>query len=253
MPRSASLASEAIPWPDRCVFPGPGLAVLLLVLGGVDGGASATAPGCPADAEIRRALALEGAEWQVACKMGQSGEAQMAGFFAAPKPGAPLHLVVAVVRGEHRARVELELAGPEEDAIRKIPAEEWMLSVGPAKISGTDWLQVDVTGRGGEDLFFVQGVVTFFQLENDQLKWVWTGLGDRTEVRFDACRLDTVARFSRAPNGSLVRSRRGYRAFADPGGIDAHLLKEVRSDCVRPPSKRDEFPIIEAPKPPTGQ
>jgi hypothetical protein len=177
----------------------------------------------------------------------------MAGLFAAPEPGAPLHLVVAVARGEHKARAELDLAGPEEDAIRKIPAEEWMLSVGPAKIPGADWLRVDAIGRGGEDLFFAQGVVTFLQFENDQLRWVWTGLGDRAEVRFDACRLDTVARFSRAPNGSLVRSRRGYRAFADPGGIDAQLVKDIRSECVRAPSKRDEFPINKAAKSPTGQ
>ena len=177
----------------------------------------------------------------------------MAGFFAAPKPAAPLHLVVVVVHGEHQARAELDLAGLEEDAIRKIPAEEWILSVGAAKISGEDWFRVDVTGRGGEDLLVAQSVVTFFRLENDQLKWLWTGLGDRAEVRFDACRLDTVAHFSRAPTGALVRSTRGYRTFTDPGGIDAHLLRAFRSECVRAPARRQEFPLRESPKPPTRQ
>jgi hypothetical protein len=114
-------------------------------------------------------------------------------------------------------------------------------------------LRVDVTGNGGEDLFVAQGVVTFFRLENDQLEWVWTGLGDLTEVRFDACRLFTAARFSRAPTGSLVRSTRGFRTFADPGGIDAPLLRSLRSECVRAPSKREEFPIRESTKPPTRQ
>ena len=237
------------------MFPAVGFAALLLSLGNPDGGvsASANAPACPADAQIRRALAVEGTNWLVACKIGDSGERQMAGLFAPRKPGASIRLVVVVVRGEHPVRAEVELAGPEEDAIRKIPAEEWMLSVGPAKIPGTDWLRVDATGRGGEDLFFSQVVVTFFRSENDQLEWVWTGLGDRGEVRFDACRLATVARFSRAPDGSLVRSRRGYRVFADPGGIDVRLLKTLRSACVRAPSKREQFPIVEASKPPTGQ
>ena len=67
----------------------------LLLLGSVDGGVSATVPGCPPDAEIRRALAVEGTEWQVACNLGPSGERQMAGFFTAPQPGAPLHLILA--------------------------------------------------------------------------------------------------------------------------------------------------------------
>ena len=212
------------------------------VLAAADAGTDARAAACPGEPEVRRALGATGTGWWVSCHAEPSGERTMAALFDSGKRGAPLHLIVAV-GGEHPVRAEIDLGGPEADQLEKIPAEEWELFLGPAKLRGVDWLRVDLVGEGGEDYAIAQEVVVFLRRGKDRLQAVWTGLGDRTEIRFDACRLESRARFSLASGGDLLRTRRSRSAFSNPGGIATDLLRSLRRDCLAAEPTRDLYPI----------
>ncbi len=211
--------------------------LVALPISGADGGQ----PACPNEAAIRHTLQVE-KSWQVICNV-KRGDVLMAGLLAAEVPNVSPRIAVAVVHEGGVARTELEASGADEEQIKKIPAEEWVVSVGFQKMGADRWIRVDVVGRAGEDLFTAQSVVSFFLVDGERLVHLWTGLGDRAETRFDACQLDTVTRFRLLDVHTLERRQRSSAAFRDPGGTSADLLKDLRKGCVAQPSKVEKFAL----------
>jgi hypothetical protein len=153
-------------------------------------------------------------------------------------------VVVAVWRGEFHSRAQVALDKLAPDGIASFSGDDWRLSVRPARIAGADWLRADVTALSGEDLTLAQTVTAFFR-NDDSLQHLWTGASDRHERRFDACALDTTARFSLSRNGDLVRARRTKRTLGDPVGVDGETLAATKAKCVAPPPVRDTFPVAD--------
>jgi hypothetical protein len=198
---------------------------------------------CPAETEQKRALALESPGWSTACAVIKGGKALLGAVRAPESSDAAPRLAVAVLSDAGVVRSQIDLKGSESDEISKIPAEEWDVSVRAEKVGKEEWLRVEAIGRGGEDLFSAQGVVALFILEGNQLKHLWTGLGDRAETRFGACQIDTVSTFRILPTGLLQRTRRTTRIFQNPGGSSREAVKGWRKDCIAAPTKRDVFAI----------
>jgi hypothetical protein len=227
------------------------LAVALLAVAGLRSGAAAAATDsgvgaaatCPGGEEIQRALGIsgQGRDWQVACAPTGGGLA-LAALTCPDRRVAPPRLVVAI-EGDRPARFDVALVGEEGDRLRAVHAEAWHLAVAPARIPGVDWLRVVAIGDGGEDYAFAQSLVWFFRRARDRLIEEWAGLGDRTEIRFDACRVETRARFRLAPDGRLVRELRSRSWFSNPGGVAGSELARLRRKCPAGEQARDLFPI----------
>jgi hypothetical protein len=211
--------------------------------GATDGGAGA-AGACPGEAGIRQSLGVSGSGWQVACTPEMTGGPALAALSWPHARGEAPRLIVEV-DGERPARFDVALVGDEGDRIRALHAESWQLKVAPARIPGVDWLRVEAIGEGGEDYAFAQSVVWFFRRERDRLVEEWAGLGDRTEIRFDACRVETRAEFSLAPDGRLVRERRSRASFSNPGSVAVNgELSQLKRKCVAAEPTRDVFPVV---------
>jgi hypothetical protein len=203
------------------------------------------APGpakCPADEALKKELGVVGAAWQMTCAAAKETGLAMAALLPPAPPATGPRLVVAVRRGEARARVEVALGDLARNGIPSLSGLDWQLAVQPARITGADWLRVDVTAMSGEELLLAQTVTTF--LRNDSsLQPLWTGASDRHERRFDACALDTIARFSLSAKRELVRERSTKRTFGDGGGVDRETLAAAKAKCVPPPAAREIFSI----------
>jgi hypothetical protein len=203
---------------------------------------------CPPEVEVRRTLGAEGKEWRATCEVEKGGDLLMAAVRAPASERQLPHLIVAVLGTSGLVRTEVDLQGPEEDEIRKIDAEEWGVSIRTEQVGRSRWIRAEAIGRAGEDLFSAQGVASLFALDGAQLRFQWTGLGDRAEAKFDACQLDTTTRFKLLPGGFLERTMRTRRTFADPDGTSSGLIKGLKKDCVAPPVRRDKFRVVGATK-----
>ncbi|HLK88792.1 MAG TPA: hypothetical protein VKZ18_02800 [Polyangia bacterium] len=236
MPRAVAVAllAAVAGLSARVAVPAPDVAA---TGAGADAGVA-----CPVDEAIERALGISGAGWQVACTPTGGGLALAALSCPDGRAEAP-HLVVEIA-GQRPARFEIALVGDEGERIRAVHADAWRLAVAPARIPGVDWLRIDAVGEGGAEYVFAQTLVWFFRPVRDRLIEEWAGLGDRTEVRFDACRLETHARFSLAPDGRLVRELRGRSWFSNPGGLANGELAPLRRRCTAGEPTRDLFSIV---------
>lgn len=222
----------------------PGFAnILWIVLAAGSAPSGPPRAACPSDDELRRSLAVEGKAWRVVCNATKNDGVEMAAVLPPATPAGAARVVVSVLRNDLRLRSETVLDGPERQDLEKTGGEDWKIAVRPAGIRGATWLRVDVIASGGDDYFSAQSVVSFFRIGTDPALRVWTGLGDRNETRFDACRLDTTARFDLSRNGELVRTRRTTRSFRRPGGIDSAQLKSLETECVASPRQRETFAV----------
>ena len=190
---------------------------------------------CPADEALKKELGVEGAAWQMSCAAIKETGLAMAALLPPVPPATGPRLVVAVRRGDFHPRAEVPLGDLARSGIPSLSGMDWRLAVQPAGIAGVDWLRVDVTALSGEDLLLAQTVTAFFR-NDGSLKHLWTGASDRHERRFDACALDTIARFSLSRTGELVRDRRTKRTVGDPGGVDGEpsAKGEVRRAAADP-------------------
>ena len=195
---------------------------------------------CPADEALKRELGVEGAAWQMTCAAIAETGLAMAALLPPVPPATGPRLVVAVRRGDLHPRVEVPLGDLGRSGIPSLSGLDWRLAVQPAGIAGADWLRVDVTALSGEDLLLAQTVTAFFR-NDGSLQHLWTGASDRHERRFDACALDTTARFSLSSSGELVRDRRTKRTVGAPGGGDGESMASTKAKCVAPPPARDTF------------
>ena len=196
---------------------------------------------CPSDEHARQTLQVD-KSWVVTCKA-KRGDVLIAGVLAPQGAADPPRIAVAVVQDGVVARAALDLAGPEEVQIKKIPAEEWDVSVAFQTMGAERWIRVTAIGRAGEDEFTAQGVVSFFVLSGERLTHVWTGLGDRAETHFDACQMDTVTRFRLLAGRKLERRWRYSATFRDPGGMGEDLIKDLKKECVAHSPTVERFPL----------
>jgi hypothetical protein len=197
--------------------------------------------GCPDKGRVRQILQVE-KSWQVSCNA-KGGDLLMAGLRAPEAPNLSPRVSVAMVHAGAVARTALELSGLDEEQIKKIPADEWVVSAKFQRMGAGRWIRVDVVGRAGEDLFTAQDVVSFFAVNGERLVHLWTGLGDRAETRFDACRLDTVTHFRLLGGRTLERRRRYSATFRDPGGTSEDLTESLKKECVALPSEVEKFSL----------
>ncbi len=201
-------------------------------------------PACPGAAALRQALEVEGAAWRVACTATKDGEVEMAALLPPTAAGSFPRLVVSVRRGQSHPRAELTLDGLDRDGLKALSGEDWQVSVRPAAIKPADWVRVDITAQSGEDLRVAQTVTALFRVAGP-IQPLWTGASERHELRFDACSLDTTARFTLSRTGELVRARRTRRRFRDPGGVDAATLTSAKAECLATPPARDTFTVAD--------
>jgi hypothetical protein len=213
--------------------------VYLILLATPSGAADPGVVGCPKEEEVHQTLQVD-KSWQVTCNA-KHGDVLMAGVLGPEVLNASPRIALAMVHEGVFVRTALDLSGPDEAQIRKIPAEDWIVSVRFQSMGADRWIRVDVVGRAGEDLFTAQGVVSFFVVDGERLVHLWTGLGDRAETRFDACQLDTATRFRLLEGRTLERRWRSFARFRDPGGTSEDLIKSLRKECVAQPSKVEKF------------
>jgi len=198
-------------------------------------------PACPPDAEIRRLLGVD-AETPIACRVGGASVLMGAIVPFTGVTGKP-HVIVALDTGNAVRKGEADLEGTAREPLPK--ADDWQIAVAPANLYGASWSRVDVTAAQGDDRFAAQTVVSFFRGDGHTLGHVWTGLGDRHEKRFDACRLDTTARFALSAAGALVRTRHTTRTFAARPDLSADTLATLKAECVAAPPTRDSFVVAD--------
>lgn len=201
-------------------------------------------PTCPPDAELRHTLGVA-PDTPVACRVERWSMLMGAVVPFTGVAGRP-RILVALQAGDSVRKGEAELTGSEREPLPS--ADAWTIEVAPANLYGASWSRVDVTatkGQAGKDLFTTQTVVSFFRDDGPTLRHLWTGLGDRHEDRFDACRLDTTARFELSAAGALVRTRRTIRAVADRQDLTADQVATLQAECVAAPPDRESFVVAD--------
>lgn len=219
--------------------------VLLLLVGG--GGARGATPAvamCPPEAEIRRTLGVEQTAAPIACR-GIDEHTTLMGTVVLPAMGSAPHVVVALSAGNGARRGAVDLT-MQTGGSMPAKADAWKVSVGSADLPGADWLRIDVTAEAGEDVFVAQTAVSFFRADGGrQLRHLWTGLGDRHENRFDACRLDTAATFRLLDSGALLRTTEATRTFEDQRGLATDVIATLRAGCVAAAPTHETFAVAD--------
>jgi len=225
--------------------------VLLLVGAGARAAPSDTNT-CPGDAELRRALRVDDPLAAVACRVVE--RATLRGALVPAAGGASARVVVQLVwegdRDGNGVRGTVDL--PRLNHWRMAPrADAWKIEVAPANLQGADWWRADVTATGAQDASVAQDgsvaqtMVAFFKFKRGRLRRLWTGLGDRHEIRRDSCRLDTVADFAILDSGQLARDRRTTAVISSAKPPAAQAAATSSPTCLAPPPQRQTFAVAD--------